>query len=330
MPNLLLETKNLCLSFLTHNGEVQALSNISFQIYEGEIVGLVGESGCGKSITSLAIMDLLPEKSSKITNGSIFFKGKDLVKQTKEQKRKIRGKDISMIFQEPMTSLNPVLSIENQLIEGALLHLDMNKKEAREHILSLLEKMGIPRSRNIINEYPHQLSGGMRQRVMISMALACNPSLLIADEPTTALDVTIQSQILDLLKNINSTFKTSILFITHDLGVVSEMCDRVVVMYAGQIVETGKVDILLQNPSHPYTKGLIRSIPKLIEERKRLDTILGTVPQLNKMPKGCRFAPRCTVATEKCSIEPNLVNITKEHSVKCWYPGADRGGNIDG
>ncbi|MFZ7942548.1 ABC transporter ATP-binding protein [Neobacillus sp. 19] len=319
MSNSVLEVKDLDLSFKTTKGELQALSEVSFTISEGEIVGLVGESGCGKSITSLSIMGLNSEETSLIKNGTITFNDQDMTKWSQDQFQKIRGKDISMIFQEPMTSLNPVLSIKDQLTEGIRLHLKLSRKEAQKHVLNILEKVGIPKSRNILDEYPHQLSGGMRQRVMIAMALACNPKLLIADEPTTALDVTIQAQILELLKEINREYKTSMLFITHDLGVVSEICDRVIVMYAGQVIETGTVDDILHNPRHPYTKGLLNSVPKIMETRKRLDTIQGTVPQLSQMPKGCRFAPRCKHATQTCMNKPKMVNVDNEHYARCFY-----------
>jgi peptide/nickel transport system ATP-binding protein len=324
----MLEVKDLSLAFSSLKGDIQALSHIDFEIMEGEVVGLVGESGCGKSITSLSIMGLLPEENSRVTGGSILFEGRDLTKLGKEAMRSLRGKEISMIFQEPMTSLNPVFSIGDQLTEAVRLHLKMGKKEASQHIQSILEQVGIPRSRNIMNEYPHQLSGGMRQRVMIAMALACNPKLLIADEPTTALDVTIQAQILSLLKKINRDLKTSILFITHDLGVVAQMCDRVIVMYAGQIVEMGTVEELLEHPCHPYTKGLLRSIPKLEETRRRLDTIPGTVPQLGKMPVGCRFSPRCTQATDECNQEPAMIESGFDHYAKCWYAGSEGGEHV--
>lgn len=319
MSQTILEISDLDLSFRTPAGDLQALSKVSFQIDEGEVVGLVGESGCGKSITSLTVMGLNSEKVSNITNGSIVFNDQNITKWSQEQFRKIRGKDISMIFQEPMTSLNPLQTIADQLTEGIRYHLKMSKKEAQEHVHGILEKVGIPKTRNIMNEYPHQLSGGMRQRVMIAMALACNPKLLIADEPTTALDVTIQAQILELLREINKEFRTSILFITHDLGVVAEMCDRVIVMYAGQVIETGKVKEIINNPRHPYTKGLLNSIPKISENRERLDNIPGTVPQLGQMPSGCRFAPRCSKATEKCQMEPEMIDIGAGHQAKCFY-----------
>jgi peptide/nickel transport system ATP-binding protein len=317
MSKPLLQVQHLNLVFSSGQKELQALSDISFEIREGEVVGLVGESGCGKSVTSLSIMGLLPEHSARIAGGSIVFQDRDLTALSEKQLRSVRGKEIAMIFQEPMTSLNPVFTIGDQLTETVRLHLNIKRKEAKEHILSILEKVGIPRSRNILNEYPHQLSGGMRQRIMIAMALACRPKLLIADEPTTALDVTIQAQILSLLKTINREFKTSILFITHDLGVVAEMCD--IVMYAGQIVESGNVDEILGSPRHPYTRGLLRSIPRLEENRKRLDTIPGTVPPLGKMPAGCRFAPRCGWATEKCAEVPAMADAGTGHFVKCWH-----------
>ncbi|MUG70640.1 MULTISPECIES: ABC transporter ATP-binding protein [Paenibacillus] len=325
MTRPLLQINHLELSFITPKSQVQALADVSFEIQEGEIVGLVGESGCGKSITSLSIMGLLPNESTRVTAGSIKFRDIELTGLNKQQIRAIRGKEIAMIFQEPMTSLNPVFTIGDQLTESVKLHLKMTHKEANDHVLSILESVGIHRSRNIMNEYPHQLSGGMRQRVMIAMALSCNPKLLIADEPTTALDVTIQAQILALLKKINLESKTSMLFITHDLGVVAEMCDRVIVMYAGQIVESGKVKEILNNPQHPYTIGLLKSIPRLKETRRRLDTIPGTVPQFGKMPSGCRFMPRCGSATEKCANEPLMVHVTDDHAAKCWNATGNEG-----
>lgn len=329
MKRPILQINHLELSFITPRSQVQALADVSFEIQEGEVVGLVGESGCGKSITSLSIMGLLPEESTRVTGGSIKFQDIELTQLNKNQMRAMRGKEMAMIFQEPMTSLNPVFSIGDQLTESVKLHLKISNKAAKDYVLTILDSVGIHRSRNIMNEYPHQLSGGMRQRVMIAMALSCNPKLLIADEPTTALDVTIQAQILELLKKINRESKTSMLFITHDLGVVAEICDRVIVMYAGQIIESGSVKQILSNPQHPYTIGLLKSIPKLDETRKRLDTIPGVVPQFGKMPLGCRFMPRCGSATEKCEHEPSMVHTANNHAAKCWYATGDGGDNDD-
>jgi oligopeptide/dipeptide ABC transporter ATP-binding protein len=288
---------------------------------DGEILGLVGESGSGKSVTSLSIMQLIPNPPGKITEGEIIFKGENLLGKSKEEMRKIRGNGISMIFQEPMTSLNPVYTIGNQLIEAFTVHTKISKKDALNKSIELLGLVGIPFPEKRMSSYPHQFSGGMRQRVMIAMAIAGNPQLLIADEPTTALDVTIQAQILDLIREINKKFNTSVLLVTHDMGVVAQMCGRVCVMYAGKIMEEADTISIFEKPTHPYTEALLKSIPTLDENNKRLNTIEGTIPNPFKMPKGCRFAPRCKYATGKChEKEPVKTEVSRTQSVYCWNP----------
>jgi peptide/nickel transport system ATP-binding protein len=307
--------------FKTGKGEITSVEEVSFQLKPGQTIGIVGESGCGKSVTSLSIMRLLG-KHGYVKNGSILFNGKDLAKISEAEIREIRGNEISMIFQEPMTSLNPVFTIGNQMMEGIRLHMKLGKKEARNYAIEMLNSVGIPRAEAIMNEFPHALSGGMRQRVMIAMALSCRPRLLIADEPTTALDVTIQAQILELMKKLRSQSNTAIILITHDLGVVAEMVDKIIVMYAGQVVEEADVFTLFDNPKHPYTKGLIGSIPHIeTHQEERLVSIPGAVPSLQNMPTGCRFHTRCEFATERCLQEqPNLIHLdeTGEHKVRCW------------
>lgn len=286
---------------------------------KGEILGLVGESGCGKSVTSLSIMRLLNFTSGKVTKGEVIFDGEDLQKISENEMRKIRGGKMSMIFQEPMSSLNPAMRIDKQMIEGIRLHTNMSKEEARKHASKMLSQVGIPDPERVLKNYPHQLSGGMSQRVMIAMAMSCNPQMLIADEPTTALDVTIQAQILELMKKIQQEEGMSILLITHDLGVVAEMCTRVIVMYAGEIVEEAPVEELFNHPAHPYTEGLIASVPKLGSGVKVLPSIPGSVPDLSMLPKGCRFAPRCKYATERCrNEEPDLFQISANQRCRCW------------
>jgi oligopeptide/dipeptide ABC transporter ATP-binding protein len=318
----ILNVKGLKTYFYTSEGIVKSVDGVDFSIGRGEIVGLVGESGCGKSVTSLSIMRLFPSPPGKIVEGSIEFEGLDLVKIPEAKMRQIRGNDISMIFQEPMTSLNPVFTIGDQIEETIRLHTKLGRKAARMRAVELLKIVGIPSAENVLKDYPHQLSGGMRQRVMIAIAVACNPKLLIADEPTTALDVTIQAQILDLMREIQKESDTSIILITHDLGVVAEVCSRVIVMYAGRVVEETDVFTLFENPKHPYTQGLLKSIPKLTERRERLDSIPGSVPTPIAMPKGCKFAPRCSFATEACwNQEPNLKQVadgSAAHQVRCW------------
>lgn len=319
-----LEVKGLETSFKIAGKDVNILKGVDFHINQNEIVGLVGESGSGKSLTSLSIMQLFKGTTGKIANGSIVYKGTDLTETTDAEMRKLRGKTLSMIFQEPMTSLNPSMKIGKQITETVKLHLKYNDKQAREKAIEMLNKVGIPRAEEIIHEYPHQLSGGMRQRVMIAMAIACQPELLIADEPTTALDVTIQAQILNLLKALQNESDLSILLITHDLGVVAEMCDRVLVMYAGQIVEEGTVEDIFRYPKHPYTKGLIDSVPKLGVQQGRLTSIEGTVPSPTNMPAGCKFAPRCKFAKDICKTEepPYYKNNRNQRSM-CWLHRED-------
>jgi peptide/nickel transport system ATP-binding protein len=317
----LLEVDKIQTVFKTGKGEVTSVEEVSFKLKAGQTIGIVGESGCGKSVTSLSIMRLLG-KHGIVKSGSILFNGKDLAKITEAEMREIRGNEISMIFQEPMTSLNPVFTIGNQMMEGIRLHMKLGKREARVYAIEMLNSVGIPRAEAIMDEYPHSLSGGMRQRVMIAMALACRPRLLIADEPTTALDVTIQAQILELMKKLRTQSNTAIILITHDLGVVAEMVDRIIVMYAGQVVEEADVFTLFDNPKHPYTKGLIGSIPHLeTSENERLVSIPGSVPSLQNMPTGCRFHTRCEFATEQClNTQPHLISVDNdgEHKVRCW------------
>ena len=305
--------------FSSKTKSVTAVDKVSFDIYKGEILGLVGESGCGKSVTSLSVMQLLKDTPGKVTHGQVLLDGKDLLKMSGEEVRGIRGGRMSMIFQEPMSALNPSMRIDRQMMETIMLHTSMNKVEARQHAASMLGKVGIPDPPRVLKNYPHQLSGGMSQRVMIAMALSCDPELLIADEPTTALDVTIQAQILDLMKKLQKEAQSSILLITHDLGVVAEMCSRVIVMYAGKIVEEAPVGPLFNSPTHPYTQGLIASVPKLGSGVKVLPSIPGSVPDLASMPKGCRFAPRCKYATAKChEKEPELVTVGENQRCRCW------------
>jgi oligopeptide/dipeptide ABC transporter ATP-binding protein len=315
----LLEVKNLQTHFPTRAGLVKAVNDVSFYVDAGEMLGLVGESGCGKSITALSIMRLIAPPG-KIAGGSIKFKGEELTTATNERMREIRGDDISMIFQDPMTSLNPVFTVGEQIAEALRLHRNMNKEQAWKASIDAMHEVAIPDPSRRVKDYPHQLSGGMRQRVMIAMALACNPELIIADEPTTALDVTIQAQILDLLNNLRETRKLAVLLITHDLGVVAETCDRVCVMYTGKIVEESNVDELFANPKHPYTRGLLKSVPKLsakdIAKSARLQTIEGTVPSPTNLPDGCHFAPRCEFCMEGICTRSEIPLYQLESSVK--------------
>lgn len=313
----MLEVNDLKIQFRIDEKYYSAVHGVNFHIEEGETLGLVGESGCGKSVTSLAVMRLLNQQTK--VSGSVMYQGKNLLDLTESQMRGIRGNEISMIFQEPMTSLNPVHRIGAQIGESLVLHRGMSVKRAREQAVDLLKQVGIPRPEQIVDEYPHQLSGGMRQRVMIAMAMACSPSLLIADEPTTALDVTIQAQILDLMRRLTQENRMATLLITHDLGVVAEMCDRVAVMYAGKIVEEGPVREIFRNPQHPYTIGLLNSIPKLEGERGRLHPISGNVPSLRNMASGCRFHPRCPKVMDVCKEqEPDFYKVGEEHYSRCW------------
>ncbi len=315
----LIKVKDLKTYFYTEDGVVPAVDGIDFKIDKGETLAIVGESGSGKSVTSLSILRLIPEPPGKIVAGDILFDGESLLAKSVEEMRAIRGNRISMIFQEPMTSLNPVFRIGNQISEALILHQKMTVKEALEESIRLLNLVGIPEAERRVAQYPHELSGGMRQRVMIAMALACEPELLIADEPTTALDVTIQNQILELMKDLKEKINTSILLITHDLGVVAEMADRVVVMYAGQVVEEADVFTIFEDPKHPYTEGLLKSMPTHEKRTGNLYTIEGVVPNPLRLPPGCRFAPRCQYATELCHQEmPEVTLIAENELVRCW------------
>ncbi|MCS7255136.1 MAG: ABC transporter ATP-binding protein, partial [Thermomicrobium sp.] len=317
----LLEVRDLRTQFFTQDGVVKAVDGVSFHLMPGETLGLVGESGCGKSITALSIMRLIPSPPGKIVSGEILFEGEDILKMSDDEVRSIRGRKIAMIFQDPMTSLNPVLTINRQISEALELHLGMSKQQARQRAIELLKMVGIPNAEQRVDQYPHQFSGGMRQRVMIAMALSCNPSLLIADEPTTALDVTIQAQILDLIRNLQREHNTALILITHDLGVVAGMTDRINVMYAGHIVESAPTEELFENPKHPYTVGLLNSIPRLDAPRKeRLNPIRGLPPDLIDLPDMCPFVPRCDFAREKCSEKnPPLFDVNPVHRSACWY-----------
>ena len=322
MPTPELLVKNLKVSFSTSKKELIAVRGISYQLNQGEILALVGESGCGKTVSALSILRLIQEPPGKIVSGEILFAGKDLLKLKKKELQDRRGKDIAMIFQDPMTSLNPVITIGEQIIETLLRHTSLSRKKAREKSFRLLEQVEIPSPEQKLDQYPHQLSGGMRQRVMIAMALSCSPRILIADEPTTALDVLIQAQILSLLKKIKNDTQMSILLITHDLGVVAEVAERVMVMYAGEIVESGSVYDLFRSPLHPYTIGLMESIPTLESTQQKLSKlkeISGTVPSLSQVPFGCPFHPRCSAAETRCKTDkPKLKKISQTHSVSCW------------
>lgn len=302
---------------------MRAVDDVSFFLDKGEVLGLVGESGCGKSVTAQSIMRLIPEPPGKIIHGRILFDGKDIVELTMEKMRSIRGKRISMIFQEPMTSLNPVFTVGDQISEMFLLHEKLSKRKSWEQSIEMLRKVQIPAPEKRVHEYPHQLSGGMRQRAMIAMALSCNPEILIADEPTTALDVTIQAQILDLMVKLKEDYDTAIIMITHDLGVIAEIAQRIVVMYAGKVVEEGKTLAIFEDPKHPYTHGLLKSIPKLGERarhgRQRLQEISGIVPSLYDLPPGCSFYPRCLESKSVCKENvPELIDLGDGHRVRCW------------
>jgi oligopeptide/dipeptide ABC transporter ATP-binding protein len=319
----LIQVKDLRTSFFTPEGEVKAVDGVSFEIAEGRTLGLVGESGCGKSITALSIMRLVPSPPGKIVGGEIFYRGRDLLKLDKESMRKIRGNDISMIFQEPMTSLNPVFTIGDQIGEAIRLHQGLGKRETRAKTIEMLRLVKIADPESRIDDYPHQLSGGMRQRVMIAMALSCNPSLLIADEPTTALDVTIQAQILELMEELQAKLGMALLLITHDLGVVAERADDVAIMYGGKIVERTDAGEIFSRPLHPYTVGLLNSLPGARgHKKKRLVAIPGVVPNPLDLPSGCRFRDRCPRAAEICAgVEPELVEKEPHHWVACYFPG---------
>lgn len=330
MSNTVLEVKDLKTHFFTDHGRIPAVDGINFHIDKGEILGIVGESGCGKSVTSLSVMGLLPSPPGKIVGGTIAFEGEDITHATERRYRKLRGNDIAMIFQEPMTSLNPLFTIGEQLIEAIRLHNRMSKSKARQRTIELLKQVGLPRAEELVDDYPHQLSGGMRQRVMIAMAMASDPKVLIADEPTTALDVTIQKQILTLMKKLNKETGTAIMLITHDLGVVAQMCDRIAVMYSGKIVEEGTVQDIFKNPQHPYTRGLLKSVPDMRESHDRLYSIKGNVPKPGSIKKGCHFAERCEFVMPQClESTPELVEHNSGHNVRCFLETSGEGDHHD-
>jgi peptide/nickel transport system ATP-binding protein/oligopeptide transport system ATP-binding protein len=315
----LLEVRGLRTHFHTDRGLFRAVDGIDFSVGRGRTVGLVGESGCGKSVTSLSVMGLVASPPGQVEADAILFEGRDVLGLSPDERRRLRGGKMSMIFQEPMTSLNPVHTIGQQIVEAILAHTQLSPQAAKARAIEMLELVRIPSAKQRVDDYPHLLSGGMRQRVMIAMALSCEPALLIADEPTTALDVTIQAQILDLLQDLQRRLGMAMLIITHDLGVIAEIADEVVVMYAGKIVESAPVDALFADPQHPYTIGLLGSIPRIEVDRERLSTIEGSVPSPNNQPKGCRFAPRCPFADPRCHVEPPpLRDLGPEHRVACW------------
>lgn len=328
MKENLLEVINLNAKFKTDDGVFTAVNGVNIKVFKGESIGIVGESGCGKSVTALSVMRLLKTPPAVVT-GEIYFEGKNLLNLPASEMRSIRGNEIAMIFQEPMTSLNPVYTCGRQISEAIMLHQRVGKNEAREKAIEMLKLVGISIPEKRVDEYPHQLSGGMRQRVMIAMALSCHPKLLIADEPTTALDVTIQAQILELIKKLRKELGMALILITHDLGVVAEMTERVIVMYAGDVVEESDVVSIFKNPLHPYTKGLLASIPKLKEKKDKLSVIEGVVPSPHEMPKGCRFSPRCRECMPKCiEKEPPLIKEENDHFVRCWLR-VENGGNCN-
>lgn len=316
----LLDVSGLQVEFTTDHGHVQAVRGVDLYVNQGEVLGLVGESGCGKSATALAIMGLLPRGVGKITGGEVRFKGQDIAGASERKLRRLRGSDLGMIFQDPMTSLNPAFTVSNQISEPLRLHRGLNRDQAHRRSVELLADVGIPNPERVADDYPHKLSGGMRQRVMIAMAMSCEPKLLIADEATTALDVTIQAQIIELLQEIQSKTGMAMLFISHDLGVVAQISDRVSVMYAGRVVEDASTAELFRSPSHPYTQGLLGSIPRLGDRRDRLDPIEGQVPAPDNLPRGCAFAPRCRYVEDECVVsEPGLIELPRQHRSRCWF-----------
>lgn len=321
-PETLLEIKDLRTYFRGDEGIAKAVDGVNYTVLEGKTLGIVGESGCGKSVTALSILGLVPQPPGFYDGGEILFRGENLLAASEERMREIRGNDISMIFQEPMTALNPVFTVGNQIMETVMLHQGLDKLQAREHAIGMLEKVGIPSPEKRVDEYPHQLSGGMRQRVMIAMAMACSPALLIADEPTTALDVTIQAQVLDLIADLQEREGMSVLMITHDLGVVAQNADHVAVMYAGKVIEYGTVGAIFEHPRHPYTIGLFHSLPDLAAPGVRLATIEGIVPSAFNFPSGCRFRTRCPIATERCTLEEPKLEVTEgneAHLAACHF-----------
>ncbi|CAM3849240.1 ABC transporter ATP-binding protein [Cohnella lubricantis] len=328
----ILEVKDLSVSFDVFGGEVQAIRGVNFTVNEGEAVAIVGESGSGKSVTAQTVMRLIATPPGRIKNGSIMFNGRDLLSLSEKEMRKVRGNEIGMIFQDPMTSLNPTMTIGSQITEGLVKHQKLSHSAAKTRAIELLKMVGIPNPEVRLKQYPHNFSGGMRQRVMIAIALACNPALLIADEPTTALDVTIQAQIMELMKDLQKQMNTSIILITHDLGVVADVCDRVIVMYAGQVVETGTIKEIFRNPQHPYTKGLLKSLPRLNQSKDEpLIPIHGTPPDLIKPPQGCGFCSRCEDAMRICATEaPEVTTISETQMVRCWLqdPRAAKGAGM--
>lgn len=330
MTKRILNVENLETAFYTDEGIVRAVDNVSFHLDEGETLAIVGESGCGKTVTSLSVLRLIPFPPGKITGGHIYYKGRDLLELKEKEMRSIRGNEISMIFQEPMTSLNPVFTVGRQIMESLVFHQNMGKNDARRRSIEMIKLVGIPTPEKCADYYPHQLSGGMRQRIMIAMALACRPQILIADEPTTALDVTVQAQILRLMTDLKEKTDTSIILITHDLGIVAQIAERVIVMYAGEVVESAEVKSIFSDPLHPYTVGLLKSLPKVNEEQEKLYNIEGSVPSPKNYPKGCRFSPRCERAFEKCMTKkPGLFACSGRH-VRCWLyeRGDEEGGGL--
>ncbi|SET36041.1 peptide/nickel transport system ATP-binding protein/oligopeptide transport system ATP-binding protein [Salinibacillus kushneri] len=315
----LLDVQNLKIQFRTGEGKLSPVRDISFQVHKGETLCIVGESGCGKSITSLSLMGLLPANGEIAEESFIKLDSDELTGKSQDELRKLRGNRMSMIFQEPMTALNPVFTVGYQLREPLYIHQKLSRKEANQKAVELLDKVGIPDPKKRVKQYPHELSGGMRQRVMIAMALACKPSLLIADEPTTALDVTIQAQILDLIEDLKQEMDMGIIFVTHDMGVVAEIADRVMVMYAGEVVEIGEVEEIFNHPKHPYTQGLLASVPNVEDDEHTLESIPGTLPNVNEKIEGCRFHPRCPLATEQCRKQaPPIFHVNENHTSKCW------------
>ena len=319
MTDELLSITNLQTSFFGDTGEIKAVDGVNLSIKKGQTIGIVGESGCGKSVTSLSVMSLFQGTSGRIVNGSIKFEGRELVGLNENEMQELRGNEIAMIFQEPMTSLNPVMRVGRQIEESIRLHMGLTNKKSHERAVEMLNVVGIPRPSEIYHDYPHQLSGGMRQRVMIAIAMSCNPKLLIADEPTTALDVTIQAQILAIMRGLRKTHDMAIMLITHDLAVVAQMCEWVLVMYSGRVVEQGNVYQIFDNPHHPYTRGLYNSVPKMDRTEERLNSIEGVVPNPQDLPDGCKFAPRCPTSKERClEKEPDYHKVGDDHYCRCW------------